>query len=177
MNMPMDTKGANLGYSVGVEIPVSGRDTLRAGNEFYRFTLHDWWPPVMSMMGPMGPNTFLNINNGRRDRFGTYLEWVTRRGKGWTELLGVRSDVVRMDTGNVAGYNSSTNPTDSGAYYADALAFNSRDHLRQDINFDVTALARYQAGSTSTFEFGYARKTRSPTSATCGRSVVAWLPR
>ena len=67
-----------------------------------------------------------------------------------------------MNTDNVVGYNTSTTTTGSAAYSADAAAFNSQDHYRQDINFDVTALARYEPSSTSTFEFGYARKTRSP---------------
>jgi len=55
-----------------------------------------------------------------------------------------------------------TNTTGSSAYYADAVAFNARDRYRLDNNFDATALARYEPGSNTTFEFGYARKTRSP---------------
>jgi iron complex outermembrane receptor protein len=162
MNMPMDTRGTNVGYLVEAEIPLSPRDTLRAGTELRHFALGDWWTPVSAMVGSMGPNTLLNVNSGRRDLFGTFVEWEARRGKGWTELLGVRSDVVRMNTGDVAGYNMATNTTGSAAYYADAAAFNARDRYRLDNNFDVTALARYEANSTSSFEFGYARKTRSP---------------
>jgi iron complex outermembrane receptor protein len=162
MNMPMDTKGTNLGYSVEAEIPLSAHDTLRVGNELRRFTLGDWWTPVTAMVGSMGPNTLVNVNNGRRDLFGTFAEWEARRGKGWTESIGVRSDVVRMNTGNVAGYNMVTTTTGSSAYYADARDFNARDRYRLDNNFDMTALSRYEANSTSTYEFGYARKTRSP---------------
>jgi iron complex outermembrane receptor protein len=162
MNMPMDTKGGNVGYTVEAEIPLAARDTLRVGNELRRFTLDDWWTPVMSMVGSMGPGTLLNVNNGRRDRIGTFAEWETRRGNGWTALLGVRSDVVRMNTDNVVGYNTSTATTGSGAYSADADAFNALDHHRQDIDFDLTALVRYEPTSTSAFEFGYARKTRAP---------------
>jgi iron complex outermembrane receptor protein len=77
-----------------------------------------------------------------------------------------------MDTGNMQGYNmcgGQANPpsyctktlTGSAAYYADATAFNSVGHFRQDNNFDLTALGRYKPGLNSTFEFGYARKTRS----------------
>jgi iron complex outermembrane receptor protein len=162
MNMPMDTNGTNVGYSVEADIPVSARDTLRVGNELRHFGLSDWWTPVMNMVGAMGPNTLLNVNDGRRDRFGTFAEWETRRGQGWTELFGVRGDVVRMNTGNVAGYNMATTTTGSSAYYADATGFNSQDHRRLDENFDLTALARYEPNSTGTFEFGYARKSRSP---------------
>jgi iron complex outermembrane receptor protein len=162
MNMPMDTRGTNLGYSVEAEIPLSRRDTLRAGSELRRFTLDDWWPPVTSAVGSMGPDTLWNVHNGRRDRLGTFFEWETRRGKGWTQSIGVRSDVVRMNTDNVVGYNMSTTTVNSAAYYADAVDFNARDHHRLDSNFDLTALARYEPNSTSAYEFGYARKTRSP---------------
>ena len=162
MNMPMDTTGANFGYSVEAEIPLSPRDTVRLGNELRRFALDDWWTPVTATVGSMGPDTLWNVRNGRRDRFGTFVEWESRRGKGWTELVGVRSDVVRMNADNVAGYNMSATTMNSAAYYADAVDFNSRDHHRLDSNFDLTALARYEPSSTSLYEFGYARKTRSP---------------
>jgi iron complex outermembrane receptor protein len=42
------------------------------------------------------------------------------------------------------------------------LEFNSQDHKRLDNNFDLTALARFKPNPNYTFEFGYARKTRSP---------------
>jgi iron complex outermembrane recepter protein len=162
MYMPMASRGTNLGYSVQAQIPLSPRDTLLVGNEFRSFLLDEWWPPVTQTIGSMGPDTFWNVRDGRRDRFGSYLEWEARRGTAWTTVLGVRSDVVRMNAGNVAGYNMSTTATGSAAYYADATEFNSRDRRRLDYNFDVTALARYAPGPNHTVEFGYARKTRSP---------------
>jgi iron complex outermembrane receptor protein len=174
MDMPMDTKGANLGYSVKAEIPLSAQDTLRTGTELHRVTLDDWWPATMTMTGSMGPNTLWNVQGGRRNRFGTYVEWEGRHGKGWTESLGVRNDEVAMNTGNAQGYNMCggqmdepaycmrTTQTGSAAYYADATAFNAAGHARRDHNFDLTALGRYEPNSNSTFEFGYARKTRSP---------------
>ncbi len=162
MNMPMDTRGVNVGYSLKAEIPLSGQDILRVGTELHRFTLDDWWPAAMMMVGSMGPNTLSNINDGRRDVFGTYVEWEGKHGHRFTELLGIRSDVVLMNTGNVQGYNASTTTTGSAAYSADAAAFNSVNHSRVDNNFDLTALGRYEPDSNTTFEFGYARKTRSP---------------
>jgi iron complex outermembrane receptor protein len=162
MNMPMDTRGVNLGYSLKAEIPMSGKDILRVGTELHRFTLDDWWPAASTMVGAMGPNTLVNINDGRRNVFGTYLEWEGKHGRGFTELLGIRSDVVRMNAGNVHGYNNSTTTTGNAAYNADATAFNSAEHRRRDNNFDLTALARYEPYSKTTLEFGYARKTRSP---------------
>jgi iron complex outermembrane receptor protein len=174
MNMPMDTRGANLGYSLKAEIPLTGQDILRAGTELHRVTLDDWWPASMMMAGSMGPNTLWNVQDGRRNRFGTYLEWEGRHGYGFTQLLGIRNDEVLMNTGDVQGYNMCggqmnepddcmmATETGSAAYYADATSFNSTSHRRLDNNFDLTALGRYEPGLNSTFEFGYARKNRSP---------------
>lgn len=161
IEMPMFTRGGNAGYLVEAEIPLSGRDTLRVGNEFRRFTLNDWWTPVTNAIGTLGPNPLLNINNGRRDRFGSWVEWE-RRAKRWTTLFGIRSDIVLMNAGNAQGYNNSPSTTGDAAYYADATEFNSQSHARQDDNFDVTALARYDATPFLSIEAGYARKTRSP---------------
>jgi iron complex outermembrane receptor protein len=110
----------------------------------------------------MGPDTLWNINNGRRNRLGAYAEWESRPGSSWTTVLGVRSDTVMMDTGNVTGYNMSETTTGSAAYYEDATAFNSVPHARTDHNIDLTALARFEPGGFGSLEFGYARKTRSP---------------
>src|ERR1035437_725290 len=83
MIMPMDTHGADMGYAVKVEIPLSARYTLRGGTELHRYTHDDWWPAVQNMVSAMGPNTFWNVRNGRRYRFGTYLEWEINRSRKW----------------------------------------------------------------------------------------------
>jgi len=162
IDMPMFTRGGNTGYLVEAEIPLSARDTLRVGHEFRRFTLNDWWTPTTSAIDTLGPNPLLNVYNGRRNRLGTWAEWETRRAKRWTTLLGVRGDIVLMNTDNVQGYNSSQAATGDAAYYADATEFNSRSHTRRDYNVDLTALARYDAAPFLSIEGGYARKTRSP---------------
>ena len=110
--MPMDTKGLNLGSLVQADIPLSNRDSLRVGVDAQRYRLDDWWPPSPSVLPPgytsggMAPNTFVNINNGQRDRIGGFAEWEARWTPRWVTLLGVRSDTVMMNTGNVQGYNS-----------------------------------------------------------------------
>ena len=72
--MPMNTHGKDIGYDLHAELPVSQQNTLRLGNEYHGFKLDDWWPAVpMSMM--MGPNTYENINNGKRDRFACLQKW------------------------------------------------------------------------------------------------------
>jgi iron complex outermembrane receptor protein len=153
-SMPMNTHGRDLGYLVRYESALTTRQTFRAGNELHRFRLDDWWPPVSGTAPMMGPNTFININNGRRTRLGTYAELFSHWNPRWSTLIGLRNDTVWTDAGNVQGY--------SMMYAADAAAFNAASHARTDINFDMTALVRYDANEHAAFEFGYARKNRSP---------------
>lgn len=156
MNMPMYTDGVDSGYNIKAELPLTPRDTVRFGNELHLQTLNDWWPPTTAAGGGMGPNTFLNINNGRRDRFGTFAEWEGKWNPAWTTVAGVRNDIVWSDAGNVRGYDT------TATYAPDAAAFNARRHSRTDYNFDGTLLSRYEPDQVSTYEAGFARKTRSP---------------
>ena len=153
--MPMNTEGKTTGASVNAEVPLSARDTLRVGTEFQAYRLDDWWPP--SGTGGMSPGTFWNISNGERDRYAVFGEWEAKINPQWTSLLGLRHETVKMDTGDVRGYNISGGPT-----LADAAAFNALDHDKTDHNWDLTALARYEADATQTYEAGIAQKTRSP---------------
>jgi iron complex outermembrane receptor protein len=188
MHMPMDTSATDLGYSVKAEISLSPEDTLRVGNEFHRYTLNDWWPPTMTGITAMGPNTFININDGERNQLGTYLEWEKKWTSQWTTLLGVRNDMIMMDTGDVSGYNNSNMAMSMrGAtathYGSDAAAFNAQSHGRTDANFDLTGLARYEPDDNATLEAGLARKTRSPnlyeryawSTGAMASSMVTWF--
>jgi len=152
--MPMDTDGIDGGYSLKATIDATARDRVRIGNELIVNRLNDWWDPVAGSM-MMSPNTFININRGQRDRLGTYAEWERRWDQRWTSIIGLRNDVVWMNTGNVQGYNAMM-------YGADTAAFNAVDHARTDVHIDGSALVRYEPNQTSLFELGFARKTRSP---------------
>ncbi len=149
----MDTHGQNFGYSVKAEIPESRQDMLRVGNELHGFLLDDWWPPVaghMPMPGNMCCNTFWNINGGQRYDFGTFVEWERKWDRQWTTLLGVRNDTVWMDTGNVKGYSALPvgTPGEDVAVVSDRCrSLQRKDHARTDVNFDATALARYEPDS------------------------------
>ncbi len=152
--MPMDTKGLDAGYSMKATVALSGHDLLRIGNELAVNRLDDWWNPVAGSM-MMSPNTFININGGTRDRIGTFVEWERHWDRQWTSIVGLRNDVVWMNTGNVQGYNAMS-------YGADAAAFNALDRARTDVHVDGSALLRYEPNDMSQYEFGFARKTRSP---------------
>ncbi|HEU0220503.1 MAG TPA: TonB-dependent receptor [Gallionella sp.] len=153
--MPMDTEGKTTGALAKADILLSERDILRAGGEYQRYRLNDWWLP--SGTGGMSPNTFWNINNGQRDRFDLFGEWEARWSPQWISQLGVRSDTVKMNTGTVQGYN-----TTMSQYAAESTAFNASNRQRTDHNWDLTALGRYTPDDSKAFEFGYAQKTRSP---------------
>jgi iron complex outermembrane receptor protein len=154
MWMPMDTHGRDLGYSVKLGIPLSDRHTVQVGNEFHRFALDDHWPAVPGAAPMMGPDTFVNIDDGRRIALGWFAEVASKWNSKWTTLVGIRNDTVWTNAGPVSGY--------SDMYEMDADAFNAASRSRADIDLDATALARYEPNASSTYEIGYARKTRAP---------------
>lgn len=149
--MPMDTRGSTSGAKLSGDIALSEQSTLRAGAEVLRYRLDDWWMPSG---GGMAPDIFRNIADGRRDRFDVYGEWETRWSPAWVGQIGLRSSQVRSNSGEVQGYNAS--------YGAEAAAFNAKDRSRSDHNLDLSALARYTPNESSSYEFGFSRKTRSP---------------
>ena len=156
--MPMVTHGRNTGYALKVTLPIGGDDKVRLGHEYHAFRLDDFWPAVPGSM-MMGPQTYVNVNDGQRDRLALYGELTTRHDAKWSTLFGARWESVRMNTGNVQPYSTTMmNAADAAA----AAAFNARDRHRRDSNLDLTALARFEAGPSTTYELAAARKTRSP---------------
>jgi len=161
--MPMYTEGKTTGASVKASFDLTQQDLLRIGIELQQYRLDDWWP---ASGGGMWPNTFLNINNGERDRTALYGEWEKRFSPQWMSLLGLRYERVSMDAGMVHGYNLATFPT-AGAggmmnQTTDAVSFNNADRSKTDNNWDFTALARYTRDAGMDVELGFARKVRSP---------------
>ncbi len=152
--MPMETEGDNRGLSLKAEIMSNERDLYRIGAMMQRYRLDDYWEPSGS--GMMFPNTFISINNGERDRYGVFAEWEANWNAQWMTLAGIRYETVKMNAGDVHGYNG------NGMYQSDADAFNDSDRSKRDNNLDLTLLAKFTRSAMETYEFGYARKTRSP---------------
>lgn len=153
LGMPMETEARTTGAQLQGSIVLSEKDIARTGIEYQRYTLYDWWPQAGGMMGP---NTFWNIDFGRRDRLGIFGEWEALWSPELLSQLGVRSDMVIADAAPVQGYNA------TAIWATDAAAFNALDRKHTDHNFDLTALTRYTPQETQTFEAGYARKSHSP---------------
>lgn len=165
--MPMDTDGKNTGVVLKGDLALSGQDVLHLGTELQQYRLDDWWAPTSATAnGMMSPNTFWNIKNGQRDRLAIFSEWDAHWTPQWTSQLGLRSETVTMNTGNVQGYNNAN--VTSGMmgmttnYLSEATTFNALDHARTDNNIDFTALTRFTPDAGRSFEIGLAQKTRSP---------------
>ncbi len=155
--MPMNSESSNTGINTQTEIALQAQQRLRLGALYQRYRLDDWWPPSG---GGMWPGTFVNINNGERDRAAVFAEWEANPSQQWLTLLGARYERLESDAGQVSGYSDAAMAT--GNQVADASAFNQRKRARGDNNWDITALARYTPSVTRQLEFGLARKVRSP---------------
>jgi iron complex outermembrane receptor protein len=153
-HMLMNTDGVDLGYRLRAHVYLDERNTVHVGNEYHRQMLEDWWPGKTAYYS--NPMDFLSINNGERNRMGTFAEWQADWSPAWLTLIGARNDVVWMNAGQAHGYDTGFFST----FWADQ--FNARDHARTDVNFDVTALARYTPNAWGQYELGFARKMRAP---------------
>ena len=159
--MPMETRARNTGAKLTTTVTLSQHDLLRLGGAWQRYKLDDWWRPSPATLPPgvavstMAPDTFWNINNGRRDRRALFTEWERHLGAQWTTLLGGRWERVLMDAGPVHGYNDMM-------YGADAAAFNANGRARSDNNGDLSALLRYQMAENHSLLLGYGITSRSP---------------
>ncbi|WP_036307757.1 TonB-dependent receptor [Methylophilus sp. 5] len=158
MYMPMLSDAETDGGNVKANIVLNPRDTLRVGAEFQNYRLDDWWPALDA--GPaMGPNSFWNIRNGRRDRLSVYSEWEAVWDPAWVTLLGLRTDRVKASVGQVQGYSATYNVDGFGF---GATRFNNGDRSQVNQHYDLTALVKYQPDHNQSYELGFARKTRSP---------------
>jgi iron complex outermembrane receptor protein len=155
--MPMYSESKTTGLAFKSDIDLSEMDLLRVGVEYQRYRLDDYWT---ASGGGMWPGTFLNINDGKRDRLALFTEWEAQMDPQWLTLLGVRYERVTTDADDVQGY--STAPGAPGMQIRDAAAFNALDRKKTDDNVDLTALARYSHDANLDIEFGLARKMRSP---------------
>lgn len=153
--MPMITQSQTTGARVQASMPWADVGTLRAGAEWQVHRLDDWWPP--SGAG-MSPGTFENIHDGRRERLGGYAEMASQPSPDWQVLAGVRVDRIRMQAGEVQGYN----PAGMGNQGRDAALFNARDRQRTDHHLGLSLLARHQHSAHVDLDIGLARQTRSP---------------
>ncbi|MBB1438891.1 TonB-dependent receptor [Shewanella sp. SG41-4] len=159
--MPMETKGKDYSYQLHWLLPISSDSTLLIGQEYYVYQLDDIWPAIEGA-AMMGPNDYININDGERKRAAVYGEWQQTLNKRWWMSAGIRYEYVSTSTGEVQPYNtmSMMGMTNVNAMAADE--FNDLYRKRNDNIIDATLLARYQLSDTEVIELGLARKSRAP---------------
>jgi iron complex outermembrane receptor protein len=160
--MPMNTDGKDISYQLEWRLPLASEQLLRLGQEYYHYQLDDYWPAVAGSM-MMGPNEFVNINNGTRQRLAVFAELEQKINSRWQVSSGVRVEYVTTNTGEVQGYTdgmSMGGMMDVNA--AAAQVFNDLDRKKSDTLVDASVLARYQMNPDEQFELGLARKNRAP---------------
>jgi iron complex outermembrane receptor protein len=153
--MPMYSDSDTYGMTVKANYELSRQDLMRVGAEYLRYRLDDYWK---ASGGMMRPNTFENIDNGKRDRYAVFAEWESQVTSQWTTLLGARYERVASDAGDVQGYND----IEGSPTFNDKNDFNNEDHDIDDNNIDLSALATYEYDETLDMTLGLARKVRSP---------------
>lgn len=157
-DMPMISKGDDYDGHVSFKTPVEGLGMVGGGVEIFRTRLDDYWPPVAGSM-MMGPDTYININDGERDRYAIWGEWTAQLAAAWTTSAGLRYERVETDAGDVQPYGTGML---HAADIAAAADFNARSHDRADDNVDVTLAALWRPTDSQAYEIGVSRKTRSP---------------
>jgi len=159
--MPMLTDSNDYSYQLHWTTALSGDATLKLGHEFYQFRLDDIWPAVPGSM-MMGPNDYVNINNGKRQRLAAFAELNQQLSEQLELNYGVRLERVTTNTGEVQAYNTML----MGMMAADAIAaqaFNQQDRKQADNLLDLTFLASYQLTAKQQLQLGLAQKNRAPT--------------
>ena len=112
-DMPMNDDSRTAGYALKATIPLGLAHTLRLGSSFDHEGLNDWWPPIAGSM-MVGPTTFHTISNVPRDRLGHFAETADHSTARLSTLLGLRHDLVLMDTVNFAPYSCTGTLTGTG---------------------------------------------------------------
>ncbi|MGI2169862.1 TonB-dependent receptor domain-containing protein [Shewanella sp. MF05960] len=159
--MPMETTGKDFSYQLHWQLPMSNDSTLLLGQEYYLYQLDDTWPAIEGS-SMMGPNDYVNINDGKRKRAAVYGEWQQTLNTQWWITAGVRYEYVTTTTGEVQPYNSMSMMGMSNVNALAADEFNQLYRPRHDHIIDATLLARYQLSDTEIIEFGLAQKGRAP---------------
>ena len=158
--MPMESDGKTFGVSVDTDYFMSDMSTVKIGAELQLYGLDDKWEANSSGEGMMSGNNFYNINNGERDRFDLYTQLDRVWSNNWLSSVGLRYGMVKTDAGEVQGYNNTDMMGSNQA--TDSAAFNNSDRSKTDHNIDVSILSKFTPKKSSSIEFGYTMKTKSP---------------
>lgn len=186
--MPMNTEGDDYSYSVHWTQPILDNGELRLGQEYYDFRLDDIWPAVANS-AMMGPNDYININHGKRQRWAVFVEADKPLSNRWWLSAGVRFERVLTNAGTVQPYNTGSmmgGMPGMGMMSPDAAAadaFNAAERKQTDNLLDAVMQLRYQLSDQQQLELGLARKNRAPNlyeryswgRGTMAATMIGWL--
>lgn len=176
--MPMNTEAKDLSYQLQWRLQTGPEQRLILGHAYYDYQIDDWWPAIEGSM-MMGPNDYININHGQRQRIAAFAELEQQLNSKWQLSSGIRVEQVRTHSGEVAGYNDDINDGMGGMMDVNAAAaqsFNALERKQSDTLLDATMLARYTLSASESIELGLARKNRAPNlyeRYSWGRSTMA----
>jgi iron complex outermembrane receptor protein len=158
--MPMYTESNLYGISSVLTRDISDTQVLKTGVDLQQYTLDDWWPPSGSAMYP---GTFLNINNGQRDRYGVFAEFQSQYSPTLKSIMGARYELVKTNADQVNGYADINGSSPMMNYQQrDSAAFNSSNRKQTDHNIDLSGILKYEPNKVESYDLGLSRKNRSP---------------
>lgn len=189
--MPMNTDAQDISYQLNWRLDFDADTVLLLGQEYYGYRIDDWWPAIAGSM-MMGPNDYVNINDGERDRYTGFAELQKQLNNKWWVSAGTRIEYVQTNAGEVQPYSDMADDMNmgdmSGMHMANpnlaaAKEFNAMDRARSDTLVDASLLLRYQITNEDELQFGLARKNRAPNLyeryswgvSTMSTSMIGWF--
>lgn len=167
--MPMKTDAKDISTQLKWRLTLDKSSSLLLGQEYYNYRIDDWWPAIEGSI-MMGPNDYVNINDGKRERIALFAEYESQINKKLWLNTGVRVERVNTQVDEVQAYNDGMSMMNMGSMSTmttanNALAandFNNADRDKTDTTVDVNVLANYQFTLYDELQLGLARKNRAP---------------
>ena len=169
--MPMKTDAQDISTQLKWRIALDKNSSILLGQEYYNYSIDDWWPGIEGST-MMGPNDYVNINNGKRERIAAFAEFESQiNTKLWLNA-GIRIESINTHVGEVQSYNDGMSMMNMGmsAMAMDmtinntvaAKTFNASDRDKTDTIVDANLLINYQITNYDELQLGLARKNRAP---------------
>jgi len=165
--MPMNTDARDISSQIKWRLNLDSNSSLLLGQAFYDYRIDDWWSAVEGS-AMMGPNDYININNGQRKRIAAFAEFESQINTQLWLNSGIRVEHVNTRADDVQPYNEGMammtmsampmQPSNASA----AAAFNAIEHDKSDTVVDISVLLNYQLTHTDELQLGLARKNRAP---------------
>jgi iron complex outermembrane receptor protein len=151
---PAESRDA--GYRLDATLPLREQHRLRLGSDMNLAYFDSTLENLTASQEQTG------IPGAHRNRVGVYAEWEARWTDRWQTLVGVREDTVWSNAGDVTRVYTPMDMAMRMALAADAAAFNALDRSLTDVDWEATALVRFEPMAGQRYELGLARKVRAP---------------